>query len=41
MKALMKTTKAVKRWQKATGNEATLDGDGRTFAEVAAERGNS
>ena len=28
---------AVKRWQKATGNEATLDG--RTFAEVAAERG--
>ncbi len=28
---------AIKRWQKATGNEATLDG--RTFAEVAAERG--
>ncbi|MBZ0151121.1 MAG: hypothetical protein K8J09_06275, partial [Planctomycetes bacterium] len=28
---------AIKRWQKATGQEATLDG--RTFAEVAAERG--
>ena len=31
----------VERWQKATGNEATLEGDGRTFAEIAAERGNS
>jgi DNA modification methylase len=30
---------AIKRWQKATGQEATLDGEGRTFAEVAAERG--
>jgi len=30
---------AVRRWQKASGNEATLDGDGRTFAEIAAERG--
>jgi len=29
---------AIKRWQKATGNEATLDEDGRTFAEVATER---
>jgi hypothetical protein len=29
---------AVKRWQKFTGNAATLDGDGRTFAELAAER---
>ena len=29
----------VERWQKATGNEATLEGDGRTFAEIAAERG--
>jgi DNA modification methylase len=28
---------AIKRWQKATGNEATLDG--KTFGEVAAERG--
>jgi DNA modification methylase len=28
---------AIKRWQKATGKDATLDG--RTFAEVAAERG--
>ena len=30
---------AIRRWQKATGNEATLDGDGRTFAEIAVERG--
>jgi DNA modification methylase len=30
---------AIKRWQKATGLEATLDGDGRTFAAVAVERG--
>jgi DNA modification methylase len=30
---------AIRRWQKATDNEATLDGDGRTFAEVAVERG--
>jgi DNA modification methylase len=30
---------AIRRWQKATGQEATLDGDGRTFAAVAAERG--
>ena len=29
---------AVRRWEKATGKEAVLDGDGRTFAEVAAER---
>jgi len=29
---------AIRRWQKATGNEATLDGDGRTFNEIAAER---
>lgn len=28
----------VKRWQGFAGKEATLDGDGRTFAEVAAER---
>lgn len=28
----------VKRWQAFTGLQATLDGDGRTFAEVAAER---
>jgi DNA modification methylase len=26
---------AVKRWQAFTGNAATLDGDGRTFDEVA------
>lgn len=25
---------AVMRWQKATGKEATLDGDGRTFSEI-------
>ena len=30
---------AIRRWQKATGLEATLDGDGRTYAVVAAERG--
>ncbi len=30
---------AIRRWQKATGQVATLDGDGRTFAEIVAERG--
>jgi DNA modification methylase len=29
---------AVVRWQNFTGKEAVLDGDGRTFAEIAAER---
>lgn len=29
---------AVKRWQEFTGKQAVLEGDGRTFAEVAAER---
>lgn len=29
---------AVKRWQAFAGQEATLEGDGRTFAEVSAER---
>ena len=29
----------VKRWQTYTGREAVLDGDGRTFNEIAAERG--
>ena len=29
---------AVERWQAETGKEALLDGDGRTFAEVKAER---
>ena len=28
----------VRRWQAFTGKEATLVGDGRTFAEVAEER---
>jgi site-specific DNA-methyltransferase (adenine-specific)/modification methylase len=28
----------VKRWQAFTGNEATLDGDDRTFAQIDAER---
>lgn len=28
---------AVKRWQDFTGREATLEGDGRTFAEIQAE----
>ncbi|HVY90096.1 MAG TPA: site-specific DNA-methyltransferase [Hyphomonadaceae bacterium] len=27
----------VRRWQEFTGREATLDGDGRTFAEVAGD----
>ena len=29
---------AVKRWQEFVGKDATLDGDGRTFSEVAAAR---
>ncbi len=29
---------AVNRWQSFTGEEATLDGDGRSFAEIARER---
>lgn len=29
----------VCRWQKATGKQAILDGDGRTFAEIAEARG--
>lgn len=29
---------AIRRWQAKTGQEATLDGDGRTFAEVEADR---
>ena len=28
----------LKRWEATTEREATLDGDGRTFAEIAAER---
>jgi DNA modification methylase len=28
----------VRRWQEFTGNAATLDGDGRSFDEIAAER---
>jgi DNA modification methylase len=30
---------AVKRWQEFTGQAAMLEGDGRSFAELAAERG--
>ena len=30
---------AVRRWEKTTGREAVLDGSGKTFAQVAAERG--
>jgi hypothetical protein len=26
------------RWQSITGGKATLDGDGRTFEEIAQER---
>jgi len=29
---------AIKRWQDFTGEQATLEGDGRTFAELEAER---
>ena len=29
---------AVRRWQTASGKQATLDGDGRTFDEIAGER---
>ena len=29
----------VKRWQRYVGKQATLDGDGRTFQEIATERG--
>jgi len=29
---------AVLRWERATGQQATLDGDGRSFAEIASER---
>ena len=29
---------AVRRWQMATGKQATLDGDGRSFDAIAAER---
>ena len=28
----------IRRWQDFTGTHATLDGDGRTFADIAAER---
>ena len=30
---------AVKRWQEFTGQQAVLDGDGRSFDAVAAQRG--
>jgi DNA modification methylase len=30
---------AVTRWERSTGRAATLDGDGRTFAAIASERG--
>jgi DNA modification methylase len=29
---------AARRWQTASGNKATLDGDDRTFDELASER---
>jgi hypothetical protein len=28
----------VQRWQAFTGKQATLDGDGRTFAEITESR---
>ncbi len=30
---------ALRRWEEATGQAATLDGDGRTFVEIGDERG--
>ena len=27
-----------RRWQACTGEDATLEGDGRTFSEIEAER---
>ena len=30
---------ALRRWERATGNEAVLDGTAQTFAQVALERG--
>jgi DNA modification methylase len=29
---------AIRRWERWTGEEARLDGDGRTFREIEAER---
>lgn len=29
---------AIRRWEQATGKSVTLDGDGRTLAEIAVER---
>jgi len=29
---------ALRRWEEATAKSAVLDGDGRTFAEIAEER---
>jgi hypothetical protein len=29
----------VRRWQQYTGKQAVRDGDGRTFDQIAAERG--
>ena len=31
----------IKRWQKLTGRQAKLEGDGRTFDEIAAQRESS
>ena len=30
---------AIRRWERWTGAEATLEGDGRTYREIGAERG--
>jgi len=32
------TDLVIQRWQGMTGKKATLDGDGRTFDEIAEER---
>ena len=30
---------AIRRWEKATGQQATIEGTNQTFVEVAAQRG--
>lgn len=30
---------AIRRWQRATGKVAILDGDGRSYEDIASERG--
>lgn len=41
MKSDTKKLTAVKRWQKFTGKEATLEATGATFAKVAEDKTNA